>query len=186
MTKRKRDIVNADMRDRLKSNRDGRLSSAQWIAITADPLVTLLLLLAPAMLILGLRLPLLLARGWLVLLVILAVYGGMILMRAQRYARARVHYKVLYAARPSLTRWALRRSPSFYDDRGQVFHFTRWLAPRVSLTDDHAYLVYYLDGARERVLCSLAPLTHEDAAKFQPTPEFHRRFERRAAPSKPT
>ncbi|MCC6617039.1 MAG: hypothetical protein IT320_26440 [Anaerolineae bacterium] len=184
MTKRKRDILNPDMRDRLRSNREGRLSSAQWIAITSDPLVTLLLLLAPAILIVGLRLPALLSRGWLILLVILATYGGMILMRARRYARARVHYKVLYAARPSLTRWALRRSPSFYDDRGQVFRFTRWLAPRISLTNDHAYMVYYLDDPRERILCSLAPLTHEDADKFKPSAEFQRRFERRAAPSK--
>jgi len=184
MTKRKRDILNAEMRDRLRSNREGRLSSAQWIAMTSDPLVTLMLLLAPAILIVGLRLPALLSRAWLILLVILVVYGGMILLRARRYARARVHYKVLYAARPTLTRKALRRLPSFYDDRGQVFRFARWLAPRVPVMNDHAYMIYYLDDPKERVLCSLVPLTHEDADKFKPSPEFERRFERRAAPSK--
>ncbi|MCA9903265.1 MAG: hypothetical protein KC547_05355 [Anaerolineae bacterium] len=186
MTKPKRDILNTDMREDVRANRDGRLSTAQWVAISTDPLVTLLLLLAPAILIIGLRFPILFARAWLILLVVLVLYGSMILLRARRYARARLHYKVLYAARPTLARWALKRSPSFYDDTGRVYRFMRWLAPRVSLTDDHAYIVYYLDDPRERVLCSLSPLTHPDAEKFQPTAEFHRRFERRATAAKPS
>jgi hypothetical protein len=44
---------------------------------------------------------------------------------------------------------------------------------------DREYLVYYLDQPDGRILLSLAPSDHEDAATFAPSDSFRRRFARR-------
>ncbi len=179
MDKPKRDVITPEMRERLLVNRDGRLTVGQWLAITTDPLVTLLLLLSPGILLVGLRLPLLIVRGWLVLLILLAAAAVMLALRARRYARLPLRYHILYAAGTPWTRFWFWKMPTFYDDEGRVYRFGRWLAPRIPLNPDHAYAIYYLEDAGERALCSVVPLTHPDVDIFQPTTSFHRRFERR-------
>jgi hypothetical protein len=181
MQKRKRDILTDEMRSRLTSNRLGRLTAHQWLTITLDPVVTLLLLLSPAIVVFAWRLPILLSRGMLLILIGSVVVAAMLALRARRYARMPLHYRVLYAAGGALTGWQFWRAPAFYDDTGRVYRFTRWLAPSAGLIPDHAYMVYYLEDGRSRVLCSLCPLTHVDAEKLQPSVEFHRRMEKRRA-----
>ena len=179
MDKPKRDVITREMRERLFANRDGRLTVSQWMAITTDPLITLLLLLSPAILLVGLRLPFLLVRGWLVLLIALVACAVVLMLRARRYARQPLHYRVLYAASTPWSRFIFWKMPGFYDDEGRVYRFGRWLAPRIPMLADRAYAVYYLNDSNQPVLCSVIPLTHPDADSFQPTTNFHRRFERR-------
>src|SRR5690606_1373431 len=85
--------ISQAMRARLTINRDGRLTSEQWKDLVTEPLVILLLVLAPLILILGPRLVALALRGWvLALVVVLLVVVVPIIARAWRYARLPVHF----------------------------------------------------------------------------------------------
>lgn len=179
MAKRKREVLTSELRQQLNSNRHGRLTPGQWLTITLDPLITMLILLAPALIVLSWRLPALLARLWLVALVVVLVTGIPLVLRARRFARMPLTYRLLYPSHQPLGRWRFWRSPLFYDDRGRVYRFARWLTPRYPVQSDHVYMVYCLDAGREYVLCSLLPLTHPDAESFQPSTEFQRLNQRR-------
>jgi hypothetical protein len=175
-----RDDLSRDMRTRLLTNRHGKLTSDQWKDMVTEPLVVLLLLLAPAIMVLGPRMGALIARGWLVMLigVLLALVIPM-LFRAQRYARAPIYFEQLYAGDNPAASLMFWRPQIFYTQSGDERRFKKRLAPSLRLRANHAYAVYYLRDADQLVLLSIAPADHPDAAKWQPSTAFHERFARR-------
>jgi hypothetical protein len=172
MMKAKRETVREEMIARLRRNREGRLLPEQWSTMTIEPLVTLLLLSSPLILVIGIRLPLLLSRGGLVLAVVAIGIALMLLLRARRYARIKLRSHLLYAAEQPLVRRLLGQSTIFYDDEGKVYKFGRWLCPHVPLIPNHAYRTYYLEDAEQMVLCSLISQEDPEAKDFQPSATF--------------
>ncbi len=181
MAKPKREWVRTEMIRRLRSNRDGRLTSAQWLAITGEPLTTVLLLLAPALLVVGLRLPSLAARLWLIIPIIIVVLGAMLLIRARRFARTPLHALTLRAAPTPFIRRLLGQIAVMQDTDGNVYRFKIWLAPQIPLRNDQDYLVYALEDGNQHIVCSLIPSDDPEASHYQPSAEFRHRFNRRAA-----
>lgn len=179
MEKRKM-IVTPHMRERLLTNRNGKLTSDQWKDMVTEPLVTLLLLLAPAILVLGPRLALAARFLCPALLIGVFVLGIMLFFRARRYARARVRYAELYAGEGTPPFWMFWKAPVLFNQHGEALRFPKRLAPYVALQPDQDYMVYYLQDTAELVLLSIAPADHPDAEKWQPTETFHRRFQQRS------
>ena len=177
MFKRKRDILSPETRERLRANRDGKLSVDQWVSIVTTPIVWLLVLLGLAVIVFGPRMLLLSARFWwlgAILITLLIVVP--LVLRARRYARLPVHFARLYGSGAALP---LSRSTTLYTAGDEPLHFKRRLMPAPRLRADDEYLVYYLEDASERVLLSLAPADHEDAEQFLPSERFKLRFNRR-------
>jgi hypothetical protein len=181
MEKAKRDWVRKEMIARLRQNREGRLTPSQWLSITGEPLTTVLLLLAPALLILGLRLPFLAARLWLIIPIIILILGAMLLFRARRYARAPLYAHHLRAAQQPFIRRLFGQTALLHNKDGIEYRFSRWLAPQIPLHPDREYLIYSLEDGNQRVICSAIPTDDPEAAQFHPSPEFQRRLERRQA-----
>jgi hypothetical protein len=181
MAKAKREWVRTEMIKRLRSNRDGRLTPSQWLAITGDPLTTVLLLLAPALLIIGLRLPMLAGRLWLIIPILIVALGVMLLIRARRFARVPLQALTLRTAPTPIIRRLLGRIAVMRDADGNVYRFKIWLAPQIPLRADQDYLVYALEDGNQHVLCSVIPGDDPEALHYQPSAEFRRRFNRRAA-----
>lgn len=181
MDKPKRELLSPDMRQRLLANREGKLIPGQWLDMVMQPLVTLLILLGPALIVLGPRL-LLNVRGVLVaLLTLVVVFGAMLLVRARRYARLPVKYAVLYAGVHMNPFWAFWRPTMFYTASDEPVKFNRQLAPRMPTRIDGEYVVYYLEEESGRVLLSMCPTDHKDIDKYLPTDRFKTRYTRRTA-----
>lgn len=177
MLKRKRDVVSPEMRDRLRSNRDGRLSVDQWFSIVTRPLMWLLLLVVAAVLVFGPRMFLLTARfWWLGVILLLLVFVLPLTLRARRYARLPIHFARLYGESKTSP---FRRTTTLYTAAETPVEFKRRLMPKILLRDEGEYLVYYLEDPSERVLLSMAPADHDDAEQFLPSEQFKLRFNRR-------
>jgi hypothetical protein len=182
--KRKADVVTDKMRQRLLTNRNGKIATDQWLDLVTEPLVVLLLLAVPAAIILGpgftaffisLRLPF-------ILLIVLLVLGFPLVSRARRYARAPIHFEILYAEsdpRAPLKFWKPQR---FERQDGQIVSFHKRLAPFMFFRPGAPYLIYFLEDPRGYVLLSVAPVDHPDAQSWYPTKFFERRHSYRAAP----
>lgn len=174
------DTLPATMRARLLVNRHGRLAADQWRELVMEPVVGLLLLMLPAAFILGPRLLALVAAGvWLVPVAGLVIVAAVLALRARRYARLPLHSATLYTNAAPRPGWALWRPDVLYTGAGEALRFRRWLAPRLPLRPNRAYLVYYLREDTRCVLLSLAPADHPDAESWQPGPAFHDRQARR-------
>jgi hypothetical protein len=180
MVKAKREWVRTEMIRRLRSNRDGRLTPSQWLAITCEPLTTVLLLLAPALLIIGLRLPALAGRLWLMIPILIAALGIMLFIRARRFARAPLQALTLRAAPTPIMRRLLGQISVMQDADGTMYRFKTWLAPNIPLRANEEYLVYALEDGNQHVLCSVIPSDDPEATHYQPSAEFRRRFNQRA------
>jgi hypothetical protein len=180
MEKHKADIVTDEMRVRLLANRNGKLTIQQYKDAITAPLSTLLVLLAPLILILGTQLALLTARGlWIVLL--LGVVGLLVplIARARRYARAPVRFAVLHADEHPTSFWTFWKPHVMVTQSGETVKFRSRLAPYLRQRPKHDYLVYYLEEAGGNVLLSIAPLDHPDADRWQPTTVFETRLRQR-------
>ncbi len=176
-----RDEISQDMRNRLLTNRHGKLTSDQWKDMVTEPLTVLLLLLTPAIIILGPRITGLIARGWFVLLLgILLVVVVPLVFRARRYSRAPIYFEHLYAGDNPTSVLLFWRPQILFTEAGNERRFTKRLAPSLSLRPNRGYLVYYLQDANQTVLLSMAPADHPDAQYWQPSTTFHERFARRA------
>ena len=176
MDKPKRDPVVPEMRQRLIANREGRITSGQWGELIAQPIVVLVLLTGFALAAFGPRLLPLLRFWWIVLPALLILMFLPAILRAFRYARAPVHFARLYAGVQPY--WGYR-TQVFHTESGEEVRFARRLAPRMSLQMDVEYIVYYLQDGQGKVLLSVAPAEHPDAAHWLPTRQFQTRFERR-------
>jgi hypothetical protein len=180
MEKPKKDAVSKEMRARLLANRNGRLTVQQYKDIITAPLATLLVLLAPLIVILGARLAVF-ARGlWIVLLIGIIGLLLTLLLRARRYARLPVHFAVLNAGEQPRAFWPLWKSQVMYTQAGEAVSFGSRLAPNLPLRPHADYLVYYLEDTGGRILLSLAPADHPDADQWQPTGVFDTRFKQRS------
>jgi hypothetical protein len=182
VSKRKADIVSDAMRQRLASNRNGVIATDQWLDLVTEPLVVLLLVVAPAMVVLGprfsafavsLRLPFLLLLGFLAIVV-------PILLRARRYARAPIHFDVLYADQNIVAPLMFWRKQRFETKSGEPISFSKRLSPPMFFRPGYAYLVYYLEDGDQNVMLSVAPADHADAEHWMPTKSFEMRQRRRA------
>src|SRR5690349_7042553 len=106
MEKPKRDVVTSEMRARLLSNRDGKLTTDQWKQIVAEPLVTLLVIMIPGTFILGPRLGAFIIGGaWFVSVMAIVGIGTMLLLRAIRYSRSALHVGTFYAGEDTRRSW---------------------------------------------------------------------------------
>jgi hypothetical protein len=179
MEKRKM-IVSPHMRERLMVNRNGKLTGEQWKDMVTEPLVTLLLLLAPAIVVLGPRLVLTARFLCIGALIVAVVLGVVTLLRAQRYARTQVRFAELDGGETTAPFWQFWKPLRLYNQNGEPMVFPKRLAPYVVLQPDQTYLVYYLQDATELVLLSIAPADHPDAKLWQPTEAFQRRFQKRS------
>jgi hypothetical protein len=176
-----RDEVSQDMRSRLLTNRHGRLTSDQWKDMVTEPLAVLLLLMVPIVLILGPRLTVIVARGWLILLAVgLLVVVIPTLLRARRYSRAPIYFERLYAGDNPVSILLFWRPQILFTEDGEERRFRRRLAPPMRLRPNRAYLVYYLQDNQQPVLLSMAPADHPAIDQWQPSAAFHERFARRA------
>jgi hypothetical protein len=175
MDKPKRD-VSKEMRARLLTNRDGKLTTDQWKDMIIDPIVKLLVLMAPIVIFLGPWIFRFTARGFLLgfVIILLALFIPLI-FRARRYARAPVHFATLNSGSSPLASWLFWRPDILYTETGQAIKFGKRLAPFTILKPDTPYLVYYLSEHGDNVLLSLAPADHTDADQWQPSAFFHAR-----------
>jgi hypothetical protein len=174
--------VNPEMASRLNENRDGRLTSNQWLSIVTEPVVLLILLCLPIILIAGPRLFLLGMRGGRtlsVLLIMLPIVIIPLLFRAWRYARVPVHHAILYSDASQPSRWLFWRPPVLYHADGSPMHFRKRLAPYTPLEPNQDYIVYYMHDGDRPVLLSLAPASHRYAERWQPSTTFHTRLKTR-------
>lgn len=175
----KRSAVSAEMRNRLLTNREGKLTVAQWTDMISEPLVTLLLLTGPAIVILG---PRALLFGWTTLMIgllLLAAVLVMVLVRARRYARLPVYHATAYPHDSFESVWKFWKPPIMRSDSGEILRFVRRLAPNLRLQQGRPYLVYYLKDSEGLVLLSLAPADDPDAAQWQPGEAFTARLKQR-------
>lgn len=168
------------MRERLLTNRYGRLTVNQWVDVVTQPLVAVLVLFIPLGFMLLPRL-LVFARfgGLWGLVVVLAALALVLLPRAYRYARLPVEYAELTAdAAPPA--WAFWRAPDFAGSDGKPLRFGLRLAPALRVDHGRRYLVYYMRDGDRHILLSAAPADHPDAAKWQPTGALETRLKRRS------
>lgn len=174
--------INPEMANRLAENRDGRLTSHQWLTIVTEPLTLLLLLSLPLILIAGPRLFLLSLRGGRIisiLLILLPVVIIPLVFRAWRYARVPLKHTVLYSDATPSSRWLFWRPPVLYHADGNPAHFRKRLAPYTPLEPNQSYIVYYMQDGDQDVLLSLAPANHRYAERWQPSTSFHTRHQHR-------
>jgi hypothetical protein len=181
MAKPKREVVSKEMRARLLTNRHGKLTTDQWKDMVTEPIIKLLLLMVPAVLLLGPLAISMTARVlWVVGLAVLIVMVIPLVFRARRYARAPVHFATLYAGGNPLTPWLFWQADVLYTQSGEAIRFGKRLAPFTILKPDEAYNVYYLREANVNVLLSLAPADHQDSDLWQPSESFQARQAQRS------
>lgn len=176
--------VNSEMRELLLVNRTGRLTSRQYRDLVLAPLMTLLVWMVP----LGVALlPFVLraaVRIHVILPIVLLIYGGTMVFRAIRFARAQVQVATLTSPSNVVSAWTFFRAVKLQDTSGKVLRFGVWLAPRIQLKRKQSYLVYYLNDGGSHILLSIAPADHSEMKDWQPTAEFERRMARRHKPSR--
>jgi hypothetical protein len=174
------DEVSTEMRARLLTNRDGRLTTDQWKEMVTEPLVKLLLLMVPGIILLGPRLyGLFFGGAWMLGLGGVLLLAVMLFLRAGRYARAPVHYQILNVREEIPRLRVFGRSQLLYIEDGDAIKFNKRLAPYLPLKSGQRYLVYYLQDVETNVLLSIAPADHPDVGSWQPTQLFYNRKARR-------
>jgi hypothetical protein len=180
VAKRKADVVSDAMRQRLETNRNGEIATDQWLDLVTEPLVALLLAVPAALVVLGprfsmfavtLRMPVLLLLGALAIIVPLV-------LRARRYARARIRFAVLNADQNVAAPLMFWRPQRFETQDGKPVRFNKRLAPHMFYRPGYPYLVYYIEDKGSNVLLSVAPADHADAEKWRPTRFFEMRQRR--------
>ena len=155
--------------DNLKRNRDGRLSSRQWLQLITEPLTTLLLLSVPLILIAGRYGP----AGRLIVIALIGAFVLTMAMRALRFARVKVCYRVLYADAMG-PRWKLWRKTTLASKSGESIRFDHRLSGRLKLEPDQALHAYYIEAGGRRTLLSAVPKRHPDAELAEPSIHFER------------
>lgn len=159
--------LSRELRKDLERNREGRLSTRQWLQLITEPLTTLLLLAVPLILLVG-------RYGLAGRLIVLALVVGFVLtmgMRALLYARVKLSYRVLYAEGLH-ARWKFWRKTTLTSKTGDSVRFDHRLSDRVKLKPDQALHVYYAETGGRRILLSMAPKRHAESALAEPSINF--------------
>lgn len=180
MEKLKRDEISPEMRRRLRENRDGRLTTTQWIDMITAPLITLLIVAGLALIVFGGRLFVLVRAWWLVIPLVLLTLVIPVVLRAIRYARMPIYCDRLYAGVRLQPLWVFWQPMMFYTELDEPVKFRQRLAPPFPMHIDREYLVYYFNDVSGKVLLSAIPTDHEDSKLYEPTEMFLVRQSRRA------
>lgn len=168
--------VTEEMRRLIASNREGKLTSDQWLAAVFEPITPLLLILTPLIVVLAARS----GRTGVLFGLLLGVAGTawLAVTRMVRYARLPLHYSVMTAVRDYRST-RLYGAPDF-DNNGEPVVFKRRYTPKFMMTKGTRYGVYWLlDGNNAPVLLSLSPINHPNALSWKPTMDFEARRARR-------
>jgi hypothetical protein len=159
--------LSEDIKKDLERNRNGRLSTRQWIELITEPLTTLLLLSVPLILISGRYGP----AGRLFVLAIVLGFVVMIVMRAIRFSRVKLHYRILYVEH-LYPRWQVWRNTKLMTKSGKPIQFNHQLSHKQPLQKDQALMVYYIEVGDRRVLVSCLPQKHPKASSAIPASLF--------------
>ena len=151
----------------LKRNREGRLSSRQRIELVTEPLATLLLLSVPLILIAGRYGP----AGRVLVFALVAGFALTIVMRAMRFARVKLCYRVLFAERLS-ARWMFWRKTDLTDRKGEAVRFDHRLSRKTKIKPDQSLHVYFVEAAGRRILLNMTPRDHPQADFAEPSDYF--------------
>ena len=160
-------VLPSDLKKDLERNRNGRLSTRQWIELITEPIATLLLLSVPLILISGRYGP----AGRMVVLAIVLGFVGMIILRAIRFSRVKLYHRVLYVEH-LYPRWMVWRKTKLMTKSGEPIKFNHQLTHKLPLQKDQAVMVYYIDVGDRRVIVSLLPEKHPSALSATPTSQF--------------
>lgn len=159
----------ADMIKDLQRNRDGRLSSRQWIALITEPLSALLLLSIPLILLAGRYGP----AGRLIVLALAAAFAITIAMRAWKFARVKLSYRVLFAEQVT-PRWQFWKKTTLTSKSGDQVRFERRLSNKLSLEAEQSLHVYYIESGGRRIMLNMLPRSHPRAEIAEPSSTFER------------
>ena len=144
--------LSSEFKKDLERNREGRLSTRQWLTLITEPLTSLLLLAVPLILLAGRFGP----AGRLIVLAVIATFGATILFRAVRFSRVTLHFRVLYVenTRP---RWMFWRKLKLTTKMGETVIFDQQITARLNLPREQAVKAYYIEMADRKILVSLVP-----------------------------
>ena len=159
--------LSKDLLNDFKRNRDGRLSSRQWLELITEPLTSLLLLSVPLALLLG-------RYGMAGRLLVVALILGFLLtvaLRAIRFSRVRLCYRVLYPEEIH-PRWRFWKKTTLASRSGESVRFDKRIASKVKLQPEAGLCVYYFDFGERRVLVSMIPEEHPKADIAEPSNVF--------------
>lgn len=151
-------------------NREGKLSSRQWLALVTEPIVSLMLLSVPMILLVG-RYGLM---GRYIVLALVLGFGLMTVFRAVRFARVKLVYRVVYAEQIH-PRWMFWRKLTLTTVGGDPMRFDYHVIQNLNLQQDQALLVYYVKVADRCILLSAIPQKHPQASLAHPIALFQRR-----------
>ena len=151
----------------IKRNREGRLSSRQRVELVTEPLATLLLLSVPLILIAGRYGP----AGRVFVLLLVAGFALTIVMRALRFARVKLCYRVLFAERLG-SRWMIWRKTTLTDRSGERVRFDHRLSRKTKIKPDQSMHVYFVEVAGRRILLNMTPRDHAQADLAEPSDNF--------------
>jgi hypothetical protein len=169
--------VSDEMRRLLAMNREGKLTSDQWLAAVFEPLTPLLIFLTPFIVLLAAQ-----AGRVGVLLGLGLGLGGTLwlgLSRMWRYARAPIQYGVMTAS-GDFQPIRLFGPPKFDAADATAFAFKRRYTPKFTLSKGARYGVYWMHDGNAPVLLSLSPIEHPNAGSWKPSPAFELRRAKRS------
>ena len=161
------DKLPSDLLADIKRNRDGRLSSRQRVELVTEPLATLLLLSVPLILIAGRYGP----AGRAFVLALIAGFVLTIVMRALRFARVKLCYRVLFAERLH-SRWMFWRKTTLTDRSGERMRFDHRLSRKLKIKPDQSLHVYYVEAGDRRIMLNMIPRDHPQADLAEPSDNF--------------
>lgn len=165
--------VSPKMRERLLANRRGKLHNEQWREVVTEPIVTLLLLMVPAIMLLRSFLLTLFVGGlWMVGVGALVVGAFVLWRRARLYARIPVHSGIFQAGEKLPPHWMFWKPILLKTLNGAEIRFKHTLAPDKNLQPGQQYLVYYFNAANGNTLLSFAPTDFTEIESFKPSKNF--------------
>jgi hypothetical protein len=161
--------VSTRMRDYLLANRRGKLHHDQRREVVTEPLITILVLMVPAIILLrSFLLTLLVGWLWMVGVGVLVVGGVMLFLRSRRYARISVHFGVFRAPEKLPSVWMFWKPVTFTLADGKSVSFKHSLTPDKRLQPNQEYIAYYITVNKEATLLSFAPTDHLESHKWWP------------------
>jgi hypothetical protein len=169
--------VSPQMRECLLVNRQGKLHSEQRREVVTEPVVTILLLMVPAIILLRrFLLTLFVGSFWMLGVGALLLGGFMLYMRSRRYARIPVYFDIFRAPEKPPSRWLFWKPIRLMTATGTIVSFKNSLAPDKSVQANQEYLVYYLKSAKANTLLSFAPTDHLESTLWKPTKDFEKHY----------
>ena len=164
------------MRERLLANRRGKLHSDQWRELVMEPLITIMLLMVPAIILLRSFLLTLFVGGlWMVGVGALVVVTVMLFRRARRYSRVQIYSAVFRAPERLPSKWMIWKPIILTALDGQVFAIKHSLAPDKRFQANQEYLVYYIKSVDGLNLLSFSPTDHLDIDSWRPLKDLSKK-----------